>query len=82
MSEAPLLMPQRAVENDGSYVAWVNEYDQYHNITGGFWTKPTRVYRGGKGRQSIEFRKLDGQALQIRENHPGAGSFRLYKVVE
>lgn len=76
------LMPKKTVDvKPGEYAAFVYEYDekQYHQKIGGFWVVPTRVYRGGPGRQEIQFER-NGET-EHRNSHPGAASFELYKRV-
>jgi hypothetical protein len=76
-------MPKRTVQvKTKEYADYIRELDY---SSGGikaketFWVFPDRVYRGGAGRQSIEF-EHDGEKRQLH-NHPGAGSFDLYKRV-
>lgn len=74
-------MPQRSVDvAPGEYLAVVYEYGEpYHRLTGTHTAVPTRVYRGGKGRQEIEY-KRNGK-IEHRVSHPGANTFELYKRV-
>lgn len=76
-------MPQKTVDvQPGEYAAHVREIDYQKpgmHVKADFWVSPKRVYRGGAGRQSIEFER-NGETKELH-NHPGAGSFTLYKRV-
>lgn len=76
-------MPKNTVKNDeGQYAALVSEYEvNTHQVIGHFWVVPDYVYKGKeKGRQSIQFAHRG--AATIRENWPGASTFKLYKLID
>lgn len=73
--------PKTFTNESGEYMARVKEFDKQRGIRviGRRWVTPLRVYKGGSGRQSIEFD--DHGKKVIKENWPGAASFELYKRV-
>lgn len=73
--------PKSFENNDSEYLALISERDpkKPYIVIARKWVTPKRVYKGGKGRQQIEFH--DGQRMRVLENWPGASQFELYKRV-
>lgn len=73
-------MPAKTVDVEpGEYTAIVYKYNAQHQRIGMRYCTPTRVYRGGKGRQEIEYNH-NGK-IEHAQNWPGASTFELYRKV-